>query len=81
MLSKVSFMIANTAFIIFHQERGVKKTPNHRYAHFHEMLSNDICILRNMVGIAVESLLNKLLTWQICTGLRSETTTAIITNC
>ena len=95
MLSELSFIIPKAASIILHREKGRKKvwkTPknlkkNKKRPQITEMpirmgpiLSHGLCVWWNMIGHLRCVTLYKLRTWQICTGLRSQTTSAIITN-
>ena len=59
-----------------------KTTPNHRDADSHgtNIITWPLCLVKYGRSFAVEFLLYKLRTWQIRTGLRSQTTSAIITN-
>ena len=91
---KRSFIIPNAASIILNREKGRKKVENttnlkknKKRPQITEMpigrgliLSHDLCVWWNMVGHLRCVSLYKLRTWQICTGLRSQTTSTIITN-
>ena len=68
MLSKLLFIIPNAASIILDLEKGSGKHKK------------PLCLSKYGRQFTVEFLLYKLWTWQICMGLRSQTTSAIMTN-